>query len=70
MTVADLLKKLGNVPPERVHLGPLPGTATEQDVLEAEGRTGRLCELVDGTLVAKNVGYYGSFLTLKVSGTA
>jgi Uma2 family endonuclease len=61
-TVADLLKKLGDIPPERVHLDPHPGTATEKDVLEMERREGRLCELVDGTLVEKTMGLEESFL--------
>ena len=30
LTVADLLKGLGNIPPERVWFRPVPGTATEQ----------------------------------------
>ena len=33
------------------------GTATEKDVIEAEERENRLCELVDGTLVEKAVGF-------------
>jgi len=57
-TLADLLHRLGNIPLERIRFRPYPGTATEQDVLEAEARTGRLCELVDGVLVEKAVGYY------------
>src|SRR5579875_783623 len=63
-TVADLLKDLGNVPPERVHLDPPPGTATEKDVLDRERRTGRLCELVDGVLVEKTMGIEESFLAM------
>ncbi|HEY7327653.1 MAG TPA: Uma2 family endonuclease [Gemmataceae bacterium] len=62
MTVADLLKKLGNVPPERVLLDPTPGTATEKDVLDMERRRGRTCELVDGVLVEKAMGLEESFL--------
>ena len=62
VTVADLLKKLGNIPPERVHLDPPPGTATEKDILAMERRKGRLCELVDGTLVEKTMGWMESFL--------
>jgi Uma2 family endonuclease len=57
-TLADLLHRLGDIPLERIRFRPYPGTATEQDVLEAEARTGRLCELVDGVLVEKAVGYY------------
>jgi len=59
-TIADLLKRLGNIPPERVWLRPAPGTATEQDVIDIEARENRLCELVDGVLVEKTVGYYES----------
>jgi Uma2 family endonuclease len=64
MTVADLLKKLGDIPPERVHLDPPPGTATEKDVLEMERREGRICELVDGVLVEKTMGLQESFLAM------
>lgn len=67
MTVADLLEKLGNIPPERVHLDPPPGTATEKDVLNMERRRGRLCELVDGTLVEKPMGLPESFLALRIA---
>ena len=35
-TVADLLERLGGIPPERVRMKPYPGTATEQDVIAAE----------------------------------
>ncbi len=41
---------------------PHPGTATEADVIAAEARKGRLCELVDGVLVEKTRGYYESIL--------
>jgi len=59
-TVADLLKRLGDIPPERVWFRPVPGTATEQDVIDIEAHQKRLCELVDGVLVEKTVGYYES----------
>jgi Uma2 family endonuclease len=59
-TVADLLKRLGNISPERVWFRPVPGTATEQDVIDIEAHENRLCELVDGVLVEKTVGYYES----------
>jgi hypothetical protein len=32
-TLADLLRRLGNIPARRVRLHPAPGTATERDVL-------------------------------------
>ncbi len=64
MTVAELLKKLGGIPAERVLLDPPPGTATEKDVLEVEARQGRICELVDGVLVEKAMGLPESFLAM------
>jgi Uma2 family endonuclease len=64
-TLADLLERLGGVPPERVRLHPTPGTATEEDVLWLEGRADkRLCELIDGTLVEKAMGFRESRLAL------
>ena len=65
-TLADLLEELGNVPPSRILLTPQPGTATEQDVLEVEGRTGRPPELIDGVLVEKTVGYLESRLACEL----
>src|SRR5579885_380445 len=62
MTVAELLKKLGGIPAERVLLDPPPGKATEKDVLSVERREGRLCELVEGVLVEKAMGLEESFL--------
>src|SRR5262245_30503417 len=55
-TVADLLKRLGNIPARRVLLRPLPGTATEDDLLLMIESKDRLCELVDGVLVEKPMG--------------
>jgi Uma2 family endonuclease len=61
-TLQDLLETLGNVPLSRVRLDPLPGLATEDDVLEAERKHNILCELVDGVLVEKGMGYAESIL--------
>jgi Uma2 family endonuclease len=61
--MADLLDQLG-VPPSRILLHPTPGTATERDVIDMEGREDRLCELVDGTLVEKAMGYRESVLAM------
>ena len=63
-TVADLLEHVGGVPSARVWVVPAPGTATEQDLLEAEARSGRICELVDGVLVEKPMGWYESVLAV------
>lgn len=51
-SLADLQEHLGGIPLERIRLRPSPGTATEDDVIEAERRD-HLCELIDGTLVEK-----------------
>jgi Uma2 family endonuclease len=57
VTFADLLKRLGNIPASRVRLDPAPGTAAEKDVIQVLDRENRPCELVDGTLVEKTMGY-------------
>lgn len=57
-TLSDLLEQLGGVPAERVRMVPMPGTATEEDLLAVESRTGRVCELIDGVLVEKVLGWY------------
>jgi hypothetical protein len=49
-TMADLLHRLGDVPPARVRMHPTPGTATEADVARIHGKEKRLFELVDGIL--------------------
>lgn len=53
--LARLLRRLG-VPLSRVRLSPWPGTATVDDLEWANAR-GPLCELVDGTLVEKAMGW-------------
>ncbi len=68
-TVADLLRRLGNIPAHRVRLQPAPGTATEEDVIrnnESLFRTA-LCELVDGTLVEKPVGWEESAIAILIA---
>src|SRR5436305_1486014 len=67
-TIADVLKRLGNISPRRVRWQPTPGTATEKDIFRTESKTGRLCELVDGTLVEKAMGEEESFLMLELGG--
>src|SRR4029434_4634848 len=62
VTVSDLLHKLGDMRPARVRLQPPPGTATEVDVVAVHNREDRLCELVDGVLVEKMMGYYESYI--------
>ena len=55
--MGELLKRLGGIPASRVRLRPTPGTATEKDVLKILDGNERLCELVEGTLVEKAMGY-------------
>jgi Uma2 family endonuclease len=66
-TLADLRQRLGGIPLERIWFHPAPGTATEKDVIEAEARENRLCELVDGTLVEKAIGFDESRLAVELS---
>jgi Uma2 family endonuclease len=55
--MADLLHRLGDIPPERIRLHPPPGTATEKDVIRGlEAPRKRLCELIEGVLVEKPMG--------------
>ena len=61
-TLADLLDHLGSIAPERVRLHPAPGTATEDDLLSVHDHKERLCELVDGVLVEKAMGFRESLL--------
>lgn len=56
-TVADLLRELG-VDASRIRMHPAPGTATEKDVIAVHAQSKRSCELVDGVLVEKVMGYY------------
>ncbi len=61
-TVADLLERLGGVPPSRVRVDPPLGIATEQHVIGFREQKRRLFELVDGVLVEKPVGVYESIV--------
>ncbi len=59
-TVAELLERLEGIPPHRIRLQPAPGSAREEDVIAVHDHEGLLCELVDGILVEKVMGYYES----------
>jgi Uma2 family endonuclease len=62
-TLADLITQLGDIPPHRILLHPQPGTATEDDVLRLEAAANkRLCELIDGVLVEKAMGFQESLI--------
>jgi Uma2 family endonuclease len=71
-TLADLHRRLGNVPLERIRCQPPPGTATEADVLLRRNGEKRLFELVEGVLVEKAMGFYESILAavlIRILGT-
>jgi hypothetical protein len=64
-SLADLVERLGGIPLDRIRMRPPPGTATEEDVLAAlEAPRKRICELIDGVLVEKAMGYSESVLIL------
>lgn len=64
--MADLLRQLGNIRPERVLLNPPPGTATEADIVRLDRHTDRRAELVDGVLVEKAMGYVESAVAMAI----
>ena len=49
-----------------MRLHPTPGTATEKDVIKVLDRENRPCELVDGTLVEKAMGYEESRIAVTI----
>lgn len=67
-TVEDLLERLGGIAPARIRIRPPLGTATEQDVLAMVGQEKRLCELVEGVLVEKAMGFRESILAISICG--
>ncbi len=58
--LAELIERLGGVPLDRIRMNPPPGTATVNDVVEIDAHEDRLCELVDGVLVEKTMGFHES----------
>jgi Uma2 family endonuclease len=65
-TAADMLEQLGGIDPRRVRMEPLPGKATEQDLLRLNDTSDKLFELVDGTLVEKVMGLPESALAMRI----
>jgi Uma2 family endonuclease len=58
----ELLRRLGDIPLERIRFHPPPGTATEEDLLQVLDRENVPCELIDGVLVEKPMGAKESLL--------
>src|SRR5215207_850213 len=67
-TLADVMNRIGGVPPERVRVHPPLGTATVADVTRIQEKEGRLCELVEGVLVEKTMGLQESSLAVFLAG--
>jgi Uma2 family endonuclease len=67
-SLADVLKQLGGISPRRIRIDPPPGKATERDLLALLDHSNRRCELVDGTLVEKILGYEEGYLALWLGG--
>ena len=64
MTLQDLVDRLGGIPLSRILARPPLGSATEADLIRVNDQKERICELVDGVLVEKPMGFRESFLAL------
>jgi len=65
-TVADLYRRFGPIPFERIRQNPPPGYGTVDDVDRLNNHEDRLYELVDGILVEKTVGLEESYIAGKI----
>ncbi|MCE9561432.1 MAG: Uma2 family endonuclease [Planctomycetes bacterium] len=61
-TFADVQERLGNIPEARILSFPAPGTATVQDLLDSSITGDRGCELVEGILVQKAMGFHDDYI--------
>jgi Uma2 family endonuclease len=62
ITAAEMHKQLGGIPLERIRVVPPAGQATEADLLRLLDSEKRICELIDGVLVEKTMGYLESMV--------
>ena len=69
VSLEDRLADLGGIAPSRVRAFPAPGSATLDDLIETQRTDDRLCELVDGTLVEKPMGWQESLLAMVLVGS-
>jgi Uma2 family endonuclease len=65
-TVADLHRRFGPIPFERIRQNPPPGSGTVEDVVRLNDHEDRLYELVDGILVEKTVGVQESIIAINI----
>jgi len=61
-SIADLQRHLGGIPLERIRMYPPPGMATLQDAIFVDQHEDLACELIDGVLVEKTMGWFESML--------
>ena len=61
-SLADIQDHVGGVPLERIRAFPPPGFATIEDAERLTSRKEALCELIDGILVEKAMGWYESLI--------
>jgi Uma2 family endonuclease len=66
--LGEILKDLGGIAPGRVRLKSPLGFANEEDLIEFNARKKTICELVDGLLVEKAMGFNESDLALVLAG--
>jgi Uma2 family endonuclease len=66
-TASEVIAHFGDIPIARIRTTPRPGHATEDDVVELYERHKLLCELIDGTLVEKTMGWQESYLAVWIS---
>jgi Uma2 family endonuclease len=59
-TLAEVERSLDGIDPGRIRLHPSPGEATKKDLLEVNNRN---CELIDGIIVEKVMGFREGILT-------
>ena len=66
-TASEVIAHFGDIPIARIRTSPPPGQATEADVIELHERHDRLCELIDGTLVEKTMGWQEAELAIIIA---
>jgi Uma2 family endonuclease len=66
-TASEVIAHFGDIPIARIRTTPRPGEATETDVIELHERHDILCELIDGTLVEKTMGWQESELAIIIA---
>lgn len=66
-TAADLFERFGPIPLDRIRTDPPPGLATAADVERIDAHEDRICELVDGVLLEKPMGWIESMVALRLA---